>query len=288
MHAPALIDAEFTGRMLWPRILAEAEQPAGSEHVLTPLIADCVTSRADLADAICSRIASLLAPPLVSASLLTALRLLVEEDATILSAAGADIAAVLERDPATTKALHVLLHAKGFLAIQAHRFAHALWKADRRELALHIQGCASRALQVDIHPAARLGAGVLFDHATGIVIGETTVIEDNVSILQNVTLGGTGKEQGERHPKIRHGVLIGAGATVLGNIEIGANARIGAGSVVLKPVAPGTTVAGVPARVLRQHGSVEPSRTMDQLFEAGQPSYDVGPQNPSASSGTQQ
>jgi serine O-acetyltransferase len=288
MHAPAMIDAEFAERMLWPRILAEAEQPAGSEHVLTPLIADCVTSRADLADAICSRIASLLAPPLVSASLLTPLRLLVAEDATILSAAGADIAAVLERDPATTKALHVLLHAKGFLAIQAHRFAHALWKADRRELALHIQGCASRALQVDIHPAAQLGAGVLFDHATGIVIGETTIIEDNVSILQNVTLGGTGKEQGERHPKVRHGVLIGVGATVLGNIEIGANARIGAGSVVLKPVAPGTTVAGVPARVLRQHGSVEPSRTMDQLFEAGQPSYDVGPQNPSASSGIPQ
>jgi 4-hydroxy-tetrahydrodipicolinate synthase len=238
--------------MLWQRILAEAEQPAGSENVLAPLIADCITSRTNLADSICSRIAELLAPPRASASLLSALRSLVVEDAGILSAAGQDIAAVLERDPATTKALHVLLHAKGFLAIQAYRFSNTLWKADRRELALHLQGCVSRALQVDIHPATQVGAGVFFDHATGIVIGETTVIENNVSILQNVTLGGTGKEQGQRHPKVRHGVLIGAGATILGNIEVGANARIGAGSVVVKPVAPGTTVAGVPARVHRE------------------------------------
>ncbi len=124
-------------------------------------------------------------------------------------------------------------------------------------------------------PAAQLGAGVFFDHATGIVIGETSVVEDNVSILQNVTLGGTGKEQDQRHPKVRRGVLIGANATVLGNIEIGANARIGAGSVVLKPVAPGTTVAGVPARELHLHRSVEPSRTMDHVFEAGRLTLDV-------------
>jgi serine O-acetyltransferase len=285
MRAPAMIDTESTETMLWQRILSEAEQPAGSENVLAPIIADCVTSRANLADAICSRIADLLAPPHATAPLLSALRLLVTENAGILSAASEDIAAAIERDPATTKALHVLLHAKGFLAIQAHRFSNALWRADRRELALHLQGCVSRTLQVDIHPAAQLGAGIFFDHATGIVIGETTIIENNVSILQNATLGGTGKEQGQRHPKVRHGVLIGAGATILGNIEVGANARVGAGSVVLKPVAPGTIVAGVPARVLRKHGSAEPSRAMDQLFETGQSPDDIGSQSPAVSSG---
>jgi serine O-acetyltransferase len=285
MHIPVMMDANAHDRELWSRILAEAEQAGRSEPVLAPWIADCVTSRAGLGDAVCSLVASLLATPLASAPLQSVLHLLVAEDAAILSAAGADIAAVLERDPATTKALHVLLHAKGFLAIQAHRFANALWKTDRRELALHLQGRASRAFQVDIHPAARLGAGIFFDHAIGIVIGETSVVENNVSILQNVTLGGTGKETGDRHPKVRHGVLIGAGATILGNIEIGANARIGAGSVVLKPVAPGATVAGVPARVLRRDRSVEPFRTMDQVFDGGQSARDVAPVSPISSFG---
>ena len=261
---------------VWSRILVEAEQALESERILAPLIVDCVTSRANLADAICCRIASLLAPPFAPTPLATALRSFLANDPSLLSAAGADITAVFERDPATTRAIHVLLHAKGFLAIQAHRFSNALWKADRRELALHLQGCASRVLQVDIHPAARLGAGIFFDHATGIVIGETSIIEDDVSVLQNVTLGGTGKVTGQRHPKVRRGVLIGAGATVLGDIEIGANARIGAGSVVLKPVAPGVTVAGVPARVLRHDQSAEPSRTMNQVFDAALPAYDVG------------
>jgi serine O-acetyltransferase len=286
MHHPIMMDTSASARDLWPRILREAEEAASREHVLAPLIADCVISRASLADAVCSRIASLLAPPAAAAPLLTALRLFATEDAAILSAAGADIAVVLERDPATTKALHVLLHAKGFLAIQAHRFANAFWRVDRRELALHLQGCASRTLQVDIHPAVRLGIGIFFDHATGIVIGETSVVEDNVSILQNVTLGGTGKEKGERHPKVRHGVLIGAGAIILGNIEIGASARIGAGSVVLKPVAPGATVAGVPARVLRRDRSLQPSRTMDQVFDSSQPARDVGPVSPISSFGS--
>jgi serine O-acetyltransferase len=286
MHHPIMMDTSALAPDLWSRILHEAEEAASREHVLAPLIADCVTSQASLADAICSRIASLLGPPAAIAPLLTALRLFAAEDAAILSAAGADIAAVLERDPATTKALHVLLHAKGFLAIQVHRFANGLWRVDRRELALHLHGCASRALQVDIHPAACLGMGIFFDHATGIVIGETSVVEDNVSILQNVTLGGTGKEKGERHPKVRHAVLIGAGAIILGNIEIGASARIGAGSVVLKPVAPGVTVAGVPARVLRRDQSSEPSRTMDQVFDGGQPARDVGPVSPISSFGS--
>jgi serine O-acetyltransferase len=281
-----MMDTSALAADLWPRILREAEEVASREHVLALLIAECVISRASLADALCSRIASLLGPPAALAPLLTAFRLFATQDAAILSAADADIAAVLERDPATTKALHVLLHAKGFLATQVHRFANALWRVDRRALALHLQGCASRALQVDIYPATRLGIAIFFDHATGIVIGETSVVEDNVSILQNVTLGGTGKETGERHPKVRHGVLIGAGAIILGNIEIGANARIGAGSVVLKPVAPGATVAGVPARVLRRDRSLEPSRSMDQVLDGGQPVRGDGPVSPMASFGS--
>ena len=285
MRHPIMMDTSACARNLWSRILREAEEAAAREHVLAPLIADCVISRASLTDAVCSRIASLLGPPAAAAPLLAALRLSATKDAAILSAASADITAVLERDPATTKALHVLLHAKGFLAIQVHRFANALWRADRREIALHLQGCASRALQVDIHPAARLGTGIFFDHATGIVIGETSVVEDGVSILQNVTLGGTGKETGERHPKVRHSVLIGAGAIILGNIEIGAGASIGAGSVVLEPVAPGATVAGVPARVLRRDRSLEPSRTMDQVFDGGQSARDVAPVSPISSFG---
>ncbi|MGO1164515.1 serine O-acetyltransferase [Brucella sp. C7-11G] len=277
MHTPgSLIEIDFTERQLWSRILSEADQASAEDPFLRPIIADCITQSADLPTAIIRRISSLLSPPQPASSLHTALQVLLDQDPRILAAASFDLAAVLDRDPATTRALHVILHAKGFLAIQTHRFANTLWKAGRREFALHLQGCASRLLQVDIHPAARLGVGIFFDHATGIVVGETSTIDDDVSVLQNVTLGGTGKQSGDRHPKIRSGVLIGAGATILGNIEIGANARIGAGSVVLKPVAPGTTVAGVPARVLSQNRSFEPSRTMDQLFDEGQPLYDVG------------
>jgi serine O-acetyltransferase len=277
MHTPgSLIDIHFTERQLWSRILSEADESSAEDAFLAPVIAECISQSAGLPAAIISRIASLLSPPLSASSFRTALQALAGEDPRILAAASFDLAAVLERDPATTRALHVILHAKGFLAIQTHRFANTLWKAGRRELALYLQGCASRLLQVDIHPAARLGVGIFFDHATGIVIGETSTIDDDVSVLQNVTPGGTGKQTGDRHPKIRSGVLTGAAATILGNIEIGANARIGAGSVVLKPVAPGTTVAGVPARVLSQNRSFEPSRTMDQVFDEGQPLYDVG------------
>lgn len=277
MHTPgSLIEIDFTERQLWSRILSEADEASAEDAFLAPVIAGCLSQSAGLPAAIINRIASLLSPPQPVSSLHTGLQVLLDQDPRILAAASFDLAAVLDRDPATTRALHVILHAKGFLAIQTHRFANTLWKAGRREFALHLQGCASRLLQVDIHPAARLGVGIFFDHATGIVIGETSTIDDDVSVLQNVTLGGTGKQSGDRHPKIRSGVLIGAGATILGNIEIGANARIGAGSVVLKPVAPGTTVAGVPARVLSQNRSFEPSRTMDQLFDEGQPFYDVG------------
>jgi serine O-acetyltransferase len=159
-----------------------------------------------------------------------------------------------------------VLYFKGFHAIQTHRLAHWLWNEGRHDFALYLQSRSSEVFQTDINPAARIGRGIFLDHATGLVVGMTAVIEDNVSMLQDVTLGGTGKVRGDRHPKIRQGVLIGAGAKVLGNIEVGQCARIAAGSVVLEPVPRNTTVAGVPARVVGTAGCAEPARSMDQLL----------------------
>ncbi|NQD94587.1 serine O-acetyltransferase [Pseudomonas sp. CrR25] len=163
----------------------------------------------------------------------------------------ADLNAVVERDPAYRECLEVFLFAKGFIALQAYRIGHRLLLDGSRYLALYLQSRSNIVLGIDINPASRIGRGIMLDHGTGIVIGETAVVEDNVSILQGVTLGGTGKETGDRHPKVRAGVMIGAGAKILGNIEIGAGAKIGANSVVLSPVAPQTTVVGVPARPVR-------------------------------------
>ena len=176
-----------------------------------------------------------------------------------------DLAATLERDPACHRALEPLLYFKGYQAIQTHRFAHAMLKAGRRDFALYLQSRASQVFQVDINPAVVIGRGIMLDHGTGLVIGETAVVGDNVSILQNVTLGGTGKSDQDRHPKIGNGVLIGAGAKVLGNIRIGDCSRIGAGSVVLKEVPPRVTVAGVPAKVIGEAGCAQPALVMDQV-----------------------
>ncbi|HJV83204.1 serine O-acetyltransferase [Noviherbaspirillum sp.] len=201
----------------------------------------------------------------------TALRPLMEDilhaHPAIVAQIAADLAAVKERDPACPDSLHVLLNLKGFHALQTYRIAHALWQAGRSELAFALSNQASAVFAVDIHPAARIGSGVMLDHGTGIVIGETAVVEDKVSILQNVTLGGTGKEHGDRHPKIRYGVMIGAGAKILGNIEIGMMSKVAAGSVVLKAVPAHCTVAGVPARVVRhQPPDSCPSVEMDQTL----------------------
>ena len=171
-----------------------------------------------------------------------------------------------DRDPATDRFIEPVLYYKGFHAIQTHRLAHWLLGKGRKDFALYLQSRSSAVFQCDIHPAARIGRGIFLDHATGLVVGETAVIDDDVSILHDVTLGGTGKEHGDRHPKIRHGVMIGAGAKILGNIEIGHCARIAAGSVVLKPVPNNVTVAGVPAKVVGEAGCPEPSRTMDQML----------------------
>jgi serine O-acetyltransferase len=172
--------------------------------------------------------------------------------------------AVFERDPAIDTMLTVLLNLKGYLAIQSHRLAHCLWKDGRKELAMFIQSRNSEVFSVDIHPASCIGKGVMFDHATGIVVGETAVIGDNVSIMQQVTLGGTGNETGDRHPKIASGVLIGTGATILGNVKIGQGAKVGAGSVVLTDVAPHTTVAGVPSKVVGRPDCDNPAQSMQQ------------------------
>jgi len=181
--------------------------------------------------------------------------------------ARADLSAVFERDPACRRYLDAFLFYKGFLAIQAHRIAHWMWTEGRSPMALFLQSRVSELFAIDIHPAACLGRGIMMDHATGIVIGETAVVDDDVSMLHGVNLGGTGKESGDRHPKIRRGVLLGAGAKILGNIEVGEYSRVGAGSVVLKPVPPHCTVAGVPAKVIGCADCERPSQSMNQIIE---------------------
>jgi len=187
----------------------------------------------------------------------------------------ADLSAIYERDPAVNSFVEPFLFFKGFHALQAYRVTHWLWLKGRHALAFHFQSRISEVFGVDINPAARIGRGVMIDHGTGVVIGETAVVEDDVSMLQGVTLGGTGKEQGDRHPKIRRGVMIGAGAKILGNIEVGAFSRVGAGSVVLKDVPERCTVAGVPAKVVGCAGCDRPAQEMNQIIEDAGIDYQI-------------
>ena len=189
-------------------------------------------------------------------------------DPMLVEAFRADLLAVIERDPACTRLIEPALYFKGFHALQAYRLSHWAWKNGRSDFALTLQSLSSQIFQTDIHPAAKIGKGIFIDHATGVVIGATCVIEDNVSLLHGVTLGGSGRTEGDRHPKIRRGVLIGAGAKVLGNIEIGHCAMIAAGSVVLDPVPANKTVAGVPARIVGDAKCAEPALAMDQMLAA--------------------
>jgi len=252
---------------VWSRIRQEAEAAIRQEPSLGGLMLTSLLNHDSLEAAVVHRVAARLGHASVPSDLIeqTYLEALDAEPA-IGEAFRADIAAVVDRDPAVIRVIEPVLYFKGFHAIQTHRLAHWLWNQGRHDFALYLQSRSSEVFQTDINPAARIGRGIFLDHATGLVVGATAVIEDNVSMLQDVTLGGTGKVRGDRHPKIRQGVLIGAGAKVLGNIEVGQCARIAAGSVVLEPVPRNTTVAGVPARVVGTAGCAEPARSMDQLL----------------------
>jgi serine O-acetyltransferase len=253
---------------VWARIRGEAEEIARREPELATFIYSTILHHDSLEAAVVHRVAERLDSPEVSAEMIRqAYADALEAEPAIGPAFRADIVATVDRDPATNRFLEPVLYFKGFHAIQAHRLAHWLWRRGRKDFAYYLQSRSSAVFQTDINPAVSIGRGIFLDHATGLVVGETAVIEDDVSILQEVTLGGTGKEAGDRHPKIRHGVLIGAGAKILGNIEIGHCARIAAGSVVLKSVPHNTTVAGVPAKVIGEAGCPEPSRAMDHLFD---------------------
>ncbi|WP_146587340.1 serine O-acetyltransferase [Puniceibacterium confluentis] len=255
---------------VWARIMHEAEDAVASEPLLGGLVHYSVLHHPTIERALAYRTSLKLASGEMSEQIL---REICDEayqsDPDLALAARADIVAVYERDPACHRFLQPLLFFKGFQAIQSYRVANWLWREGRRDLAYLFQMRCSEVFGVDIHPAARLGRGIMIDHAHSIVIGETAVVGDNVSMLHSVTLGGTGKEEEDRHPKIGDGVLIGAGAKVLGNIKVGHCSRIAAGSVVLEEVPPCKTVAGVPARIVGEAGCAQPSVSMDQLLRGG-------------------
>ncbi|ATG47218.1 serine O-acetyltransferase [Celeribacter ethanolicus] len=254
---------------VWSRIVSEAREAVDAEPLLGGLVHACILHHATLEDALAYRIAQKLASGDMSEQLI---REIADQayvsDPSLAEAARADICAVYDRDPACHRYIQPLLYFKGFQATQAHRVSNWLWREGRRDLAYFFQMRMSEQFSVDIHPACRIGKGLFLDHAHALVFGETAVIGDNVSILHDVTLGGTGKEDEDRHPKIGDGVLIGAGAKVLGNIRIGCCSRIAAGSVVLNEVPPATTVAGVPAKVVGEAGCSQPSISMNQLIGA--------------------
>lgn len=254
---------------IWDTLREEARTAAEQDALLAAFLYSTVLNHRSLEECVVHRICERLDHPDLQAVLLRQTFMEMLEDwpewGAILRV---DIQAVYDRDPACLRFLEPVLYFKGFHAIQTHRLAHWLFERGRRDFALYLQSRSSSIFQTDINPAARIGKGIFLDHATGLVVGETAVIGDNVSILHGVTLGGTGKEGADRHPKIGNGVLIGAGAKILGNIEVGSCSRVAAGSVVLKAVPPKSTVAGVPAKVVGEAGCSEPARLMDQLLGA--------------------
>lgn len=251
---------------IWEATREEAAAAAEREPVLSGFLYATILNHSCLEDAVIHRVSHRLHHPDVPAVLISqAFAGLLNEGSFWSDVLRIDIQAVFDRDPACERYIEPILYFKGFHAIQTHRLAHWLWNAGRRDFALYLQARSSAVFQTDINPASKIGRGIFLDHATGLVVGQTTEIGDNVSILQDVTLGGNGKEDGDRHPKIGNGVLIGAGAKVLGNIRVGDCSKIAAGSVVLQSVPPHTTVAGVPARIVGKTGGCigEPARAMD-------------------------
>ena len=252
---------------LWQAIRNEVKLRADFEPIMSTFFHATVLNHDTFEGALSFLLASKLDSIVVSSM---AIREIFDEayrkDPTIIRAAEIDIMAVRSRDPACNSYSTPLLFYKGFHALQSHRVAHWLWSQDRHSLAFYLQNQMSAIFGVDIHPAAQIGCGIMFDHATGVVIGETSIVEDDVTMLHGVTLGGTGKEQGDRHPKVRHGVLIGASASIIGNIEIGEGAKVGAGSVVMKDVPQHVTVAGVPAEIVGRPKGNSPAEDVDQSF----------------------
>lgn len=265
---------------IWDAIKQECADAAANEPLLAGFLHTVVLSQPGLEDSL-----SLILAAKLDNSTLPALSLrdiihdVILEDESIQRAIRADLQAVVSRDPACPGYANPLLYFKGFQSIQAYRAAHYYWQHDRKPLALYLQSRISEVFAVDIHPGARIGKGIMFDHATSVVIGETAVVEDDFSMLHEVTLGGSGKEGGDRHPKIGRGVMIGAGAKVLGNIRVGEGAKIGAGSVVLHEVPPHTTVAGVPAKVVNVPASALPAFDMDQSIDDDEEPAADGPEH---------
>lgn len=254
----------------WEDIKIQAVKLAGEESQLKPLLADVIMQRECLSTALAARLARKLARDDMSRDeLMPILTDIFISDQKITKSAARDMQAIVDRDPACQNMLEPMLFFKGFLAITTYRVSHHLWNRDRKALALYFQSICSEVFSVDIHPAAQIGCGIFLDHATSIVMGETTIVEDNVSLLHEVTLGGTGKVEGNRHPIVRSGVLIGAGAKILGRVEIGAGAKIGAGSVVLEDVPAQTTVAGVPAVIVGESAEENPAAEMNQNLSCG-------------------
>lgn len=241
----------------------EARIAAQGEPLLASFLFSSILNHTSLHSALAFHLANKLASPAMPSTMLMRLfETVMNDDPHFCKRVRTDLLAVMERDPACTRFIDALLYFKGFHALQAYRISHILWVQDRAPLAYHLQSQVSKELQVDIHPACSIGSGVFIDHATGIVVGETAVIGDDCSILHHVTLGGSGKKHGERHPKLGNGVLVGAGATLLGNIRVGDGAQIGACSLVLDDVPPRTTAVGVPAKLLRVPGVAVPALDM--------------------------
>jgi serine O-acetyltransferase len=253
---------------VWDKLRAEAEEIAAHEPALAGFVHASILKHERLEEALSYHMARKLgSEALGPLTCHETFEEAIAADPEIGAALRADLVAVLDRDPACHSFAEAFLYYKGFHALQCHRISHWLWHQNRKAMALFFQSRVSELFAVDIHPAARMGRGIMIDHATGVVIGETAVVEDDVSIMQGVTLGGTGKECGDRHPKIRRGVLISLNAQVLGNIEVGEYSRVGAGSVVLKSVPPGCTAVGVPAKLINCAGSDRPSQEMDHLID---------------------
>ena len=258
---------QISSGALWNALRLEAQTIAEKEESLAPFLEQCILGHDRFGSALCCVLSSEIAADLMPRfQVIRAFREAMDNDANIELRAVADMQAHVDRDPASASYLGPFLYYKGYHALQVYRMAHWLWSRGRTAMALYFQSRASREYDVDIHPGARIGQGIMIDHGSGLVIGETAVVEDDVSMLHGVTLGGTGKECGDRHPKIRRGVLLAAGARILGNIEIGEGAKVGASSLVLSSVPPHTTYAGVPAREVGKPESRAPALEMNHDF----------------------